>query len=306
MAARPPSPTSATLPLSEATIGENRSSSDATLQAATRDYFQQKTPDAAPLTGAPVPEYDFEANLEKAYSTLAAGLNATARPIFVEIYDRLKGLLLPTHSLLIARCQIGIALTHDEHHSEGAKFRVLGKLSNDKVYINRAKWSHLPDAEKIATYRGLIRNYESLLSLFPKSDRAIRQEITKAFEDCKITLANLPAPLSESSLPVASPLAHPSIAPPSVEPTVAPTAVPLDIPPLAIPDAHESDASGIASLPVEPVTVAAPEAKVSPRLVTPGPVGNSSRIRTIFGLAIISLAALFAGVVIYKRFVVKR
>jgi len=261
----------------------------------------ERTDSPSPLIGPPAQKDNFEAKFQQAEGWLKSLTQATlnayekemARGVFNEILKHLENASMSAKDFLMkARCEIGIAFSYPTG-SERSKYANMGKTTNDWIYEaleSEIQWKQLTNPEKIVIYQSLLDNYENgLIYVVPRIEVKAREEISDKIGKCQQKLRDLVA-LPSSPSPaesIAVPLAPPSIVPPAAsEPSEAPKdPAPLDPP--YVP-------------PVEPV-----DAGKAPKQVTNGPV-SGSRIRTIFGLAILSLATLFVGAVIYKRFVVKK
>jgi len=262
-------------------------SAHAVFEIAHMHFNEKESESPAPLVGADLPADNIVEQLKTAHSLLISN-KERAREVFNQILSKLPSLQVAPHSVIKAACEIGIALTYPEKSHEMLQHIALAREENDKIYEHRvlwddlqkresgkfypdeASWKYLDKAEKIATYTGLIQNYSTLVHLVPEESPEDIKAIQQRIEEVKKILTSLPKPAAPETG------ATPPVPPPrSPKPST---------------DAPATD-----------------EPKVPPpRKVTPGPVGESSRIRMIFGLAIIALATWFLGAVIYKRFVVQK
>jgi hypothetical protein len=235
MAARPASPTDATIP-PIVIPAETPPSELKTSKAASVRFAKDEESAARPLVGAAAPAYNFDEKLKAAYASLSKNPEE-ARSQYTEIYKELNQIQLPIHSLNRARCEIGLAFTYTTDDRTRLSYSGLGEASNNIVYEARDSWKDLDKAEKIATYKGLINNYKGLLILFPKSDKAAHQDINNKIQICQETLTVLEektppsVSLPETPAPATVQLTSPPTVPPPAPPVSA--SIPLDLPPSA-------------------------------------------------------------------------
>lgn len=206
-----------------------------------------------------------------------------SRAVYHEILLQLDSMELAPHSIFRASCELGLALTYPEKSSEMHQHVALAKQENDKIYEHRALWddSQKESIEKVFTDKTSWKfvdkeekkaTYTELIrnynTLVHLVQEEDREEVSRKLEDCKRISTSLEEP-----------------APPQKGPA-------------------ETDV--VPSRSAAPAKAAASKKHPRKRVVTQEPVGKSSTIRTIFGLAVISLVAFVVGVVIYKRYFVKK
>lgn len=268
-----------------------------------------------------------------ARSSLAIGNYEEAQAQFEKILNQLEEAKSIDDLLILAGSQLGYANSiqganpNEKHLPQ--KYIDKAVQTCKTIYQRLESASALvPSHKKIAHYEALTEHYSILVNMVSDGKR---QEIRERLTLCTVQITSLKASLASASskdtapssgaAPAAAPSPSASGAerapsPPPQPPAPQPKSPPV-VPPLPTDGLNPTPrgAGGApageqpASSSISPRKPAAPgPAPVSPRRVTPGPVGSSSTIRVIFGLSIAAILAAIAGVVIYnnRRWFVKK
>jgi hypothetical protein len=242
----------------------------------------QPTTFGAPLVGkAPTVEELLE-KIKRA-NLLQTEKKEESRVAYHELLLELDRMELPPHSIFRAACELGLALTYPEKSPEIYQHAALAQREIDKIYEHRILWddSQKGSSGKVTADKTSWKfvdteekkaTYTELIRNYNTLLHLVKEEdqreITRKIEDCKRILTSLEKP--------------------------------------ALPQKTPAEASHRQPSSAEPPKAAVPKKETPKRVVTPEPVGKSSVIKMIFGVAIISLAALIGSVVFYKRFIVKK
>lgn len=273
----------------------------------------------APSTAAepPPPDtkqgpFDVEASYAAARSVLEAGNYEKAHIQFSKILINLGKVESIEDFLILANSHLGIARVYDRESLRNDNTNLARKAYSvrsavqacDTIYQLLASPKALDPRQKISYYEGLKELYSFLVNMVPKDQQTRIQDL---LDFCKEQAGSLKASApSSGAAPAAAGApsrlvsgAAPSSPPPQppAQQPQSPPVPPLDTAALNNPASHARQYADPQTFPRQ----AAAGRPGSPKKVTPGPVGISSRISFIFGLSIAAILAAIAGVVIYNR-----
>jgi TolA-binding protein len=286
--------------------------------------LEEPAPSAAVPTGEKKVAFETPFNAKASYTTARSSLAnenyEQAQAQFDEIINKLKEPKSIEDFLILAGSQLGYARSiqkSDTADKQSLRQTYIGNAAQtcDTIYQMLESASALNPHKKIANYEGLSEHYSFLEMIVSDEERA---EIAKRLSICRGNVDSLKAALTptppKDAAPTSEAASAAAPATPGDKPPSQPPGSPPKVPPIntaaALNPANPIPPSGQpAPTPTSPSTSprkpAAPGPD-SPRKVTPGPVGSSSTIRVIFGISIAAILAAIAGVVIYRRWVVKK